>query len=106
MNGYAWVIDRDHLDGDAKGTTGPSTAPQPLLDALTKGEGVRFRMYDDDGELYYTGRIVALHDDGTRQTAKDCGDEFFGPLTDFGGPGAGCTYIQYRNTESKEWETL
>ena len=51
-------------------------------------------MYDDDGELYYTGFMVLF----------DGGDEF-GPLEDFGGPNAGCTEIRIKNAAG-EWETV
>lgn len=109
---YAWVIERDHLDKPgkdphtAKGLTGPSAAPQELLDRLERGQGVRFRMYDGDGELYFTGRVLALNEDGTTQAFKDAGDEFMAPLDDFGGPDSGCVEIRYRNTETREWESL
>ncbi len=51
-----------------------------------------FRMYDDDGCLYYEG----ITDDF----------ETFEPLDDYGTPNAGCTEIRYLNEETKEWETL
>lgn len=104
----AWIIDRDHLDGDDAGVTGPSIAPDELLARLkaSKSDGVKFKMYDDDGELYYTGRILALNDDGTEMSYPECGEEFFAPLDDFGMPNAGCTSIHYQNPTTGAWEAL
>lgn len=92
---YAWIIDEDHLDGEGTGTTGPRDAPAELLTKLTgTSEGDKFRMYDDDEELYYSGRL--LGDDPS----------LFEPLDDYGTPNAGCTEIRYRNDEKGVWETL
>jgi len=82
---YAWIIDRDHLSGgddsDA-GTVGPRFAPDSLLADLKAGKGTLFRLFDDDGELYYSGRIVFADPD------EGVGLE---PLDDYGAPNAGCT---------------
>lgn len=98
---YAWIIDKDHLYPKGKegvysgpGIAGPRNAPTELVAKLEAGEfRQRFRMYDDDGELYYEGRIVGEYDG-------------FEPLDDYGTPNAGCTEIRYWNTDSKEWERL
>lgn len=104
---YAWVVDKDHLadEGEEPGTlagnaatiTGPGGAPAGLLAKLAAGEGRRFRLYDDDGELYYDGRIISIEGAGS--------EDDFGPLDDFGMGNAGCTSIQYKNDQGK-WETL
>lgn len=98
----AWIIDTDHLfepgDGTgAVGVTGPGNAPTVLLERLVNNRkaGVTFRIFDDDGELYFTGRIIALNEDGTEQTAASCGEEFFRPLWDYGTPDSGATEIRY-----------
>lgn len=130
MTAYAWVIDVDHLadtDTNYHATTGPRNAPQPLLDSLTAGKGQAFRMYDDDNELYYSGRVMfactcdprylsqdtwpAEDPAGHGATGQDCPvhggalpDEAFGPLDDFGTPNAGCTSIRYRT--DNRWEQL
>lgn len=89
---YAWLITRDHLveryggEHSDVGTAGPSNAPDELLDKLRAGKrpagSLVFRMYDDDGELYYDGVIA--------------GDfEGLEPLDDYGTGGAGCTAIRY-----------
>jgi hypothetical protein len=51
----------------------------------------KFRLLDDDGEIYYYG----VSDDNS------C----FCPL-DWAEPLWGCTEIQYRNEKTKEYETL
>ena len=50
------------------------------------GTKERFRLLDDDGEIYYEGFLI--------------GDEF-APLDDFGEPNAGCTSIQVQ--ENGAW---
>lgn len=97
MSAYAWIIDRDHLadphdddwPGDA-GTCGPRDAPAAYLEALRADHeaGAAFRMYDDDGELYYSGRRLPVYGDEEAD---------FGPLEDFGAPNAGATEIHYRD---------
>jgi hypothetical protein len=99
---YAWTITRDHLAEDdgslasETGTTGPRDAPAGMLAQLAAGQGARFRMYDDDGELYYDGRLI-----GDPES-----EDGFGPLDDFGTPNAGATEIRYYRPERGEWETL
>jgi len=99
----AFIIDRDLLsilldDGTGdEGTFGPRAIPATVIRALQSGEGERFRMLDDDGEVYYLGRFI----NGT-----DAEDEFQ-PLDCFGTPNAGCTAIQYWQTgKDGGWKTL
>jgi hypothetical protein len=94
---YLWIIDRDHLSGigeySYEGMTGP-TYRRPGLDAqLRRGEGEKFVMRDDDGELYYSGRIVGEYTG-------------FEPLDDFGTPSAGATTISMWNPVTKSWEEV
>lgn len=93
MSDYGWIITKDHLDGTDEGTIGPSDIGDGMMQALREGAGEYFRLFDDDGELYYTGRIVGeLGDDGD-------------PLTDFGMPNAGCTYMSMKNAAG-QWEVV
>ena len=55
----------------------------------------RFRMLDDDDNIYYYGW----------SNANDS-EEAFLPLDDFGLENVGCTEIQYYNEKTEEWETL
>lgn len=112
-SGYAWIITKDHLaeceghestdgpignvvycDGSCNrgeaGITGPSTATEEDLARLKAGKGDTFKMYDDDGELYYTGRLVV-----SGETTHDDEEACIGPLDDFGMPNAGCTEIRW-----------
>ncbi len=89
---YAWVITRDHIEGgEAEGVSGPSTHRYDISYIIEKGEA--FKIYDDDGILYYEGRIVGEYDG-------------FEPLDDFGTPGAGATTIKYRNKTTGRFESL
>jgi len=94
---YGWVIDIDHIpdtskpegtNANAKGVMGPSNISDNILNRLLNGGGRQFRMKDDDGELYYTGRIITRPED--EQGVRD-----FAPLDDFGKPNAGATEIWY-----------
>lgn len=55
----------------------------------------KFRMLDDDGEVYYTG-----------YTDDNQTEEAFAPLDDYGTPNAGCTSIEYYDPIKKEWEMI
>lgn len=86
MAAYGWIIDRDIIaetydDESQAGTIGPGDISETHEIALEAGEGDIFRLYDDDDELYYEGRIVGDYN----------GDE---PLHDFGLPNAGATKIE------------
>lgn len=59
--------------------------------------GRRFRMKDDDGELYYEGVMVVLPEDGDEAD--------FRPLSDFGTPNAGATSIEYQRDDGT-WEVI
>ena len=58
------------------------------------GAGIPFRLYDDDGNLYYQG---ISYDDGTEEQA-------FAPL-DWGLSDSGCTELRHRSA-SGAWQTL
>ena len=108
---YAWIITKDHLsDGphdqwNEKGVVGPwhtKLSDDAVSFSLKSAELARnyersntFRMYDDDGELYYTG---TLYWDGGEPTE----DQTYGPLGDFGMPNAGAVVIRYNG--HPEWE--
>ncbi len=88
---YCWKITEDFIatkgakegtNDNAKGMIGPSEADESLLESPFRR---KFRMYDDDNELYYEG-IIAGNDDFSG----------FEPLDDFGIPNAGCTRIDYQ----------
>jgi hypothetical protein len=88
---YGWVVDKDHLDNKDVSVLGPRGISKKLESALMAGEGKAFRMFDDDNELYFSGRIIGDFDG-------------FEPLDDYGEPGFGCTDIRY--IENGNWESL
>lgn len=101
MSRYGWIITTDkvfdpefdkHSD---KGTAGPRDISPDIFKRLKAGEGMAFKMYDDDGNHYYSGRYIGPTD----------GDEQFGPLNDFGTPNAGAVRIDYKNAAGK-WEAI
>lgn len=105
MSAYAWVIDKDHYGEGPEGTYqnavgifGPRDADGLLLRELRDGQGRKFRMHDDDGELVYEGRIAFKA--GEPEDGED-----LGPLHDFGAPNFGCTLIAYEEP-GRGWVAL
>jgi hypothetical protein len=98
---YAWMITKDHLDDEPGGSfsvSGPSDAPDDLLAALAKGRGHTFRLYDDDGELYYTGRGTWRGDAAGEAPDEDA---CYGPLGDYGAA-SGCVLVRWHG--HSEWD--
>ena len=87
-----WIVTKDHLDNREVTVIGPRGCSL-TEDELRKGHP--FKMFDDDGELYYTGFLVGDKDS----------EEGLMPLDHYWTPNAGCTYIQYK-TKNGKWETL
>ena len=104
MARYKWIITEDHVK-EAGAPTGTNLNAIGLqgprgCDARTAAElPDKFRMYDDDDELYYEGVSDCL----TNPEAPEGG---FEPLDDFGRPNAGCTRIDYYNHLTDSWDTL
>ena len=102
---YFWRIDVDHYadpgsapstNANAVGITGPGGG-DPALTADPQIPWTQFQMFDDDGNLYYEGRIWCA-------PGEEDGEALFSPLDDFGMPNAGCTEIHY--LEDGKWEPL
>ena len=94
MSDYGWLITEGSPDiglDDEIGTKGPRDILDSLEALLDGGAGEQFRMYDDDGEWYYTGRIIGEYDG-------------FEPLDDYGMPNAGCTEIKFLS--DGKWTTI
>lgn len=68
-----------------------------MLDAFKAAMTDEFRLFDDDGELYYTGLCLDLDDQD--------GDSAFQPL-DWAMNDSGCTRMDYRKKGATEWKTL
>lgn len=99
--GGEWIITRDHLaeqfpaDFEHDHATnrtrsyGWDAVCAVLKATKTRSALYAFKLYDDDGELYYEGV---------------CTDESFGPL-DWARYDSGCTEIKYRQKDGS-WQTL
>lgn len=88
-----WVITKDFinshpLEGGDRRRIGTGSKNYKLGAKLP----FKFRMLDDDGEVYYEGRSSS--------------DSSFDPLDDFGTPNDGCTTIQYWNNKRRQWEAI
>lgn len=98
---YGWIVDTDHLfdaadpDGfeDEAGTMGPRLIPFRYLHVLLTDPdaGRRFRIYDGDDELYYSGRYLGPD------------EELYGPLDDWAEANAGATTIEYYDPDTESW---
>lgn len=96
---YAWVITYDHLESTHERIIGPHNSTEAQREILahprTNADKLaRFRIYDDDGELYFSGYFL-----GDSES-----EDAFGPLDDYGMPDSGATEIRYLRGEV--WETL
>lgn len=84
-----WTITNDLVDDGKKVGTSSSNFDEAKASSLKH----RFRLLDDDGEVYYEG------------VSDDCESECaFAPLDDFGQGYAGCTEIHYFDGQS--WKQI
>ena len=83
-----WYISKDKIDDGRAVDAWNGDAES--IDTAKQRCKCKFRMSDDDGEIYYYG----YSDD----------DSDLDPLDDFGMPNAGCTTIEYYDCGT--WETL
>jgi hypothetical protein len=98
-----WIIDKDHIadpqeeEGtylNAVGLIGPRDISDDDEAALKAGAGVKFRLYDDDGELYYEGRSIDPGPEYSAPAHRPIEWEFE-PLDDFGRPNAGAVDVRH-----------
>jgi len=85
----------------AKNLVGPGSASERDEARLLAGEGVAFRLLDDDGNVYYYGR---------RLEESDADEDYYGepelaPLDCFGTPNAGAVSQEEKNREGK-WKAI
>lgn len=99
---YAWMIDTDYEGFQDALRTLPIFGPYGMTDEqetllLAHGEDTHeFRLFDDDGNMYYSGWYVG----------DPNAEEAFGPLDDFGMPDSGCTRIDFLDKSTGKWEEL
>jgi hypothetical protein len=97
----AFMITIDLIDTGAANISGPSGITDKDKARLEAGEGIEFKLADDDGEVYYIGRrLEESSADHWYQAETE-----LAPLDCFGGPSAGCTMQLERNAEGK-WEAI
>lgn len=99
---YAWKLTKDNICNSHRGITGPSRISDKMQTALDFEDPlpgytrVDWRLYDDDGTLYFEGFLFT----------KDPGSEdLFAPLDDYG-EAFGCTEVRVLNNKTKRWEVV
>ncbi|QXO14584.1 hypothetical protein SEA_KAYLISSA_50 [Arthrobacter phage Kaylissa] len=85
----------------AKNLIGPRSASEADEARLRSGEGVAFRLLDDDGNVYYYGRRLEESDADASYT----GEPELAPLDCFGTPNAGAVVQEEKNADGK-WEAI
>lgn len=100
-NVYKSLVDMISDIRNDVGTVGPRDATDADEARLVAGEGVKFRLLDDDGEIYYYGR--RLEESDADKTYN--GDPELAPLDCFGMPNAGAVIQQEKNANGK-WEAV
>ncbi|UYL87653.1 hypothetical protein SEA_VRESIDENCE_49 [Arthrobacter phage VResidence] len=111
----AFIITKDNVASDedraerpegksnlhAVGLIGPRSASDRDEARLRAGEGVAFRLKDDDGNVYYYGRRLEESDaDETYDAEPE-----LAPLDCFGTPNAGAVIQEEKNADGK-WEPI
>ena len=113
----AWIITKDNIsqlfeekhthkglgkcDKCARGTYGPSTASDADHARLMAGEGIPFRLRDDDGETHYYGRRLETSDADAGYPAEN----ELAPLDNWGTPNSGAVIQEEKNSDG-EWESI
>jgi hypothetical protein len=90
-----WIIDKDHIKDQYSNREGRASRDYEEEVFLTL-ELVKWRVKDDDGDIYYEGRM-------TKERLEDSEDRSFGPL-DFAMADAGATTMEY--FQDGKWEQL
>ena len=102
----AWIITRDLIEpNEAVGVTGPREATANDIARLKAGEGIAFRLLDDDGEVYYYGRRLETSECDDAYAEYGGGGAELAPLDCFGTPNAGAVTQEEKNASGK-WEAI
>jgi hypothetical protein len=92
-----WIITKDKIDDNlSKGRTSSDFDQNEWDKKKVEGKTDKFRLLDDDGEIYFYGEWDGLN----RAEWKA-----FAPLDEWGSA-FGCTELQYKDKVSKEWKPL
>lgn len=96
MSKGIWIITKDLINLKFNGVEEEvGTASRNYDESKADQCKYKFRMSDDDDEIYFYG--LADSDNDLKA---------FSPLDDFGTGGYGCTNIEYWNEKKKQWEYL
>mgnify|MGYP000973939704 CR=1 FL=1 len=97
MAEYGWRITKDFLDDELRERTmGPRDISPGVMALLREELGQPFRLYDDDGNLYFEGRMLLdPPNKGCRVQMPSESEWAHAPLYDFGAPDSGCTEIHW-----------
>jgi len=90
---FKWMITKDIINAGRLNKKS-FNFPDSEITNLTN----KFKLYDDDDNLYFEGIAQELGDD-------DDPEDEFNPL-DWAMNDCGCTYIKYYNKKTKAWDTL
>lgn len=99
----AFIITKDNVEDDNSGvgTIGPRGASDHDEARLKAGEGIKFRLLDDDGIVNYYGRRLEKSDaDDTYDSETE-----LAPLDCWGRPNAGAVSQEEKNADGK-WESI
>lgn len=90
-----WIIDNDHIKDQFSNREGYASLDfdEPCF---MEQDRVEWRVKDDDGDIYYEGRM-------TKERLEDSEERAFGPL-DFAAVDAGATTMEYY--EDGKWVVL
>ena len=83
MKGDGYIIEKDHLENKVVGI---ASADYP----------VEFKLYDDDGELYFSGKM--------KQELYES-PKIFNPLDDTM-DSHGCTFLEVKNPKTGKWKII
>ena len=90
-----WMLTRDFISTDDPEGQRVSVCSLNFSESHVQHLTHRFRLLDDDGQVYGEG------------VANSCDDEkAFGPLDDFGEGAWGCTAVEYWSETRQQWERL
>jgi len=89
MSRILWAVTRDHLENKDVFVWNGRESKEEIERALKSSNAMKFRMFDDDHELYYSGKMISKNGSSPFES-----EDIFGPLDDYGMPNAGCTQLE------------
>jgi hypothetical protein len=93
LNGYAWKITKNKVDTAMPWNWTDHMVEVNSPDDVDWSDGIKFRLKDDDQEIYCYGTYVG-----------DDNENMFAPLDDYGTPALGAAIMEIK--ENGNWEVL